>query len=87
MIKTADDVEDAFKDGKILIFNVLWCSVLSQKHCVSVPGSVFDENKCEDSHAFDGAFFWAWKATEACCPLRMQASKEQEWILQQFTIF
>ena len=65
MSKAVADVFKMVKDKEITFIDFRFTDTKGKEQHVSVPVSVFDEDKFENGHAFDGSSSAGWKGIEA----------------------
>ncbi len=68
---TAKDVMKMMTDNEVLFVDLRFTDTKGKEQHVSVPGKVFDEDKFEHGHAFDGSSIAGWKGIEASDMLLM----------------
>jgi glutamine synthetase len=71
MSKAVADVFKMVKDKEITFIDFRFTDTKGKEQHVSVPVSVFDEDKFENGHAFDGSSIAGWKGIEASDMLLM----------------
>jgi glutamine synthetase len=62
---TAKDVMKMMTDNEVLFVDLRFTDTKGKEQHVSVPAKVFDEEKFEHGHAFDGSSIGGWKGIEA----------------------
>src|SRR5512134_3340877 len=62
---TAKDVMKMMTDNEVLFVDLRFTDTRGKEQHVSVPAKVFDEEKFEHGHAFDGSSIAGWKGIEA----------------------
>ncbi|MGZ9032568.1 MAG: type I glutamate--ammonia ligase [Burkholderiaceae bacterium] len=68
---TAKDVMKMMTDNEVLFVDLRFTDTKGKEQHVSVPAKVFDEDKFEHGHAFDGSSIAGWKGIEASDMLLM----------------
>ena len=71
MAKTVADVLKMVKENEIKFVDFRFTDTRGKEQHVSVPVSVFDEDKFQSGHAFDGSSIAGWKGIEASDMLLM----------------
>jgi len=71
MAKTVADVMSMVKENEIKFVDFRFTDTRGKEQHVSVPVSVFDEDKFTSGHAFDGSSIAGWKGIEASDMLLM----------------
>ncbi len=62
---TAKDVMKMMTDNEVLFVDLRFTDTKGKEQHVSVPAKMFDEDKFEHGHAFDGSSIAGWKGIEA----------------------
>ena len=68
---TAKDVMKMMTDNEVLFVDLRFTDTKGKEQHVSVPAKMFDEDKFEHGHAFDGSSIAGWKGIEASDMLLM----------------
>jgi glutamine synthetase len=68
---TAKDVMKMMTDNEVLFVDLRFTDTKGKEQHVSVPSKMFDEDKFEHGHAFDGSSIAGWKGIEASDMLLM----------------
>src|SRR5678816_2352593 len=71
MAKTVADVMNMVKESEAKFVDFRFTDTRGKEQHVSVPISVFDEDKFSHGHAFDGSSIAGWKGIEASDMLLM----------------
>ena len=71
MAKTVADVMNMVKESEAKFVDFRFTDTRGKEQHVSVPISVFDEEKFSHGHAFDGSSIAGWKGIEASDMLLM----------------
>jgi glutamine synthetase len=71
---TAKDVMKMMTDNEVLFVDLRFTDTKGKEQHVSVPAKMFDEDKFEHGHAFDGSSIAGWKGIEASDMLLMPDS-------------
>ena len=71
MAKTVADVLSMVKENEIKFVDFRFTDTRGKEQHVTVPVSVFDEDKFTSGHAFDGSSIAGWKGIEASDMLLM----------------
>jgi glutamine synthetase len=64
-MSTAKDVMKMMTDNEVLFVDLRFTDTKGKEQHVSVPAKMFDEEKLEHGHAFDGSSIGGWKGIEA----------------------
>jgi glutamine synthetase len=64
-MSTAKDVMKLMTDNEVLFVDLRFTDTKGKEQHVSVPAKMFDEEKLEHGHAFDGSSIGGWKGIEA----------------------
>ena len=68
---TAADVLKMIQEKEVKFVDLRFTDTRGKEHHVSVPSKMFDNEKFEDGHAFDGSSIAGWKGIEASDMLLM----------------